>query len=108
MASYSSENYFSEADLEQRTESLLKDLEAAKDPIAYRQRFHDRFSEDPTESNAQKGAATRTKRSSAAPRSSAATVSRSHVPRKGISLMITALAILAGVVAGSLLSTYLA
>lgn len=80
------ENYFSEEGLEAGTESLMQKLEAAKDPDTYREQFHRR-----TPSSGQISGPD----------------GETHNTRRRVGpLLITALAILAGALAGILLNMY--
>lgn len=78
-------NYFTEEGIEEGTEALMRKLEAAKDPEAYRERFHRRRA---VSSHAARPA-----------RTTDATINIR-------SLLLTALAILIGAAAGILLSMY--
>lgn len=95
-----------EADLEQRTDALLEDLEAAKDPVAYRQRYHERSASTKNAASRKRSASTANRRS--APRASG-TYALPSPSRTfwGSPLLITAFAILLGTLIGSLASLYL-
>lgn len=83
--SASKENYFSEEGIEKSTQSLMEKLETARDPEAYRQRFH------------RHGRST----------GSGSSGTSAHAERlRSTHLLITLVAILIGAFAGIMLSTY--
>lgn len=96
-------HHVTEEQIEQRTNMLLQDLEVAKDPVAYRQRYHRRSAEQ---------ASSRVPDTPQRNRPAAAALSKLAIrpPSPALSvaarLFLTALAIALGTLMGSLLSLH--
>lgn len=105
-------NHYTKAEIEARSKALMRDLEAARDPVAYRQRFHQKYDEEPS-SGARASSDARSKLeagnvASGGPRASFSEAGHVNpVTRAMLSLFAMVLVILAGTVLGSVLVGYL-
>lgn len=94
-------NLYSEEDIERNTDELLNMLEAASDPVAYRERFHRRHA-----SSGERSETAKTESASTGHRASGAAASRTLQKQRLSLLLITLLAILVGTTVGVLLNLY--